>query len=253
KAIKNEKDENALWVLENVLENALVAEKNRSPLCDDTGIPHLLLELGPNKAVTGTFLEEIREGVAEGLKELPGRPMAVLGDDIERIEQSKGMSAYSEDLVSPPMIIKKVAEDVLRLHIIMTGGGPEIRGKTYRVFHKHNVDNVTDEIVNWANEEMGNLGCTPSVLAVGIGRSHFEATAMMVEAMAYGDLSQQTEIEKKITNAVNLSKVGPLGLGGETSVLGTFLKVGPQRASGVRIVCLRPCCCFEPRKAFVEL
>jgi fumarate hydratase subunit alpha len=52
---------------------------------------------------------------------------------------------------------------------------------------------------------------------------------------------------------VNESNVGALGLGGKTSVLATFAKVGPQRASGVRIVALRPCCCFEPRRATVEL
>ena len=52
---------------------------------------------------------------------------------------------------------------------------------------------------------------------------------------------------------VNESKTGPLGLGGRHSVLATFAKVGPQRASGVRIVAWRPCCCFEPRRASVEL
>ena len=46
---------------------------------------------------------------------------------------------------------------------------------------------------------------------------------------------------------------GPLGLGGKHSVMATFAKVGPQRASSVRIVALRSCCCFEPRRASVEL
>ncbi|NLD94481.1 MAG: fumarate hydratase, partial [Fibrobacter sp.] len=44
-----------------------------------------------------------------------------------------------------------------------------------------------------------------------------------------------------------------IGLNGKTSVLATFMKIGPQRASGVRVVCLRPCCCFEPRRASVLL
>jgi len=58
--------------------------------------------------------------------------------------------------------------------------------------------------------------------------------------------------EQEITKRVNETQVGPLGLGGSTTVLGTVMKIGPQRASGVRIVCLRPCCCFEPRKASVD-
>ena len=61
------------------------------------------------------------------------------------------------------------------------------------------------------------------------------------------------EMEREITRRVNDANIGPLGLGGNTSVLATFMKVGPQRASGVRIVCVRPTCCFEPRIATVEL
>ena len=60
-------------------------------------------------------------------------------------------------------------------------------------------------------------------------------------------------IEKTITEKVNTAHIGPLGLGGKHSVLATFAKIGPQRASGVRIVALRSCCCFEPRRACVEL
>ena len=68
-----------------------------------------------------------------------------------------------------------------------------------------------------------------------------------------GNYNEQTEFEKNITDKVNESNVGALGLGGKTSVLATFAKIGPQRASGVRIVALRPCCCIEPRRASVEL
>ena len=112
---------------------------------------------------------------------------------------------------------------------------------------------VIDEIVNRAKEGVSKLGCSPCVLAVGVGRSQFEATSMMMEAMAHGDFSKQSEFERKITEKVNEAQIGPLGLGGKHSVLATFAKVGPQRASGVRIVALRPCCCFEPRRASVEL
>ena len=75
----------------------------------------------------------------------------------------------------------------------------------------------------------------------------------MMEAMAKGDFGVQSDFEKRITEKVNEAEVGPLGLGGKHSVLAAFAKIGPQRASGVRIVALRPCCCFEPRRASVEL
>lgn len=253
KAIADEKNRNACWVMRQVLDNALVAEERRSPLCDDTGIPHLFLEVGPNKAVTGALLKEIKEGVRQGLRQLPGRPMAIKGDDYARIDQSVGLDEDSGALAASPILIKPVDEDVLRLTVLMLGGGPAIRGITQRVFHKHSVDVVIDEIVNRAIPAVSQLGCSPCVLAIGIGRSQFEATSMMMEAMVKGDFSVQSDFEKRITGKVNEANVGPLGLGGKHSVLATFAKIGPQRASGVRIVALRPCCCFEPRRASVEL
>lgn len=253
KAIADEQIESSCWVMNQVLDNALVAENNHSPLCDDTGIPHLFLEVGPSKCLTGALLEEIKEGIRQGLRKLPGRPMAIKGDDYARIDQSGGLDEDSGALAPSPILIKPVEEDVLRLTIMMLGGGPAIRGITQRVFHKHSVDVVIDEIVNRAIPAVSQLGCSPCTLAIGIGRSQFEATSLMMEAMAKGDFGEQSDFEKRITDKVNESKTGPLGLGGKHSVLATFAKIGPQRASGVRIVALRPCCCFEPRRASVEL
>ena len=253
KAIADEKNSNACWVMRQVLDNAHVAEDRRSPLCDDTGIPHLFLEVGPNKCVTGALLEEIKEGVRQGLRQLPGRPMAIKGNDYARIDQSGGLDEDSGALAASPILIKPVDEDVIRLTVLMLGGGPAIRGITQRIFHKHSVDVVIDEIVSRAIPAVSQLGCSPCVLAIGIGRSQFEATSMMIEAMVKGDFSIQSDFETRITQKVNQAEVGPLGLGGKHSVLATFAKIGPQRASGVRIVALRPCCCFEPRRASVEL
>ena len=253
KAIERETVPAAKWVLETILQNALIAEQNRSPLCDDTGIPHIFLEAGPNQNVNGRLIDFIKEGVCEGLRELPGRPMAINGDDLQRIDQSGGLNTDPGALLPSPILMKTVKEDVIRLRILMHGGGPEIRAKTFRIFHKHKVSAVSDEIIDWAVEGAKLLGCSPITLAIGIGRSHFEAASLMLEAMVYGDHTIQNEIETEITDRVNQSKTGPLGLGGQTTALGTFLRIGPQRASGVRIVSLRPCCCIEPRKATVVL
>ena len=252
-AIAAENHEKAKWVLQTILDNAEAAEANRSPLCDDTGIPHLLLEVGPDCAVTGRMLDEIKEGVRQGLRKLPGRPMGIMGDDSHRIDQSGGLNPDSAGVEPAPILLRRCEENVIRLHILMFGGGPAIRAKTYRVFHKHNTQVVLDEIVKWATESVAQLGCSPCTLAVGIGRSHFEAASMMLQAQADGRYDRQSDMETEITRRVNEANIGPLGLGGNTSVLATFLKVGPQRASGVRIVCVRPTCCFEPRIATVEL
>lgn len=254
KAIASENNAASCWVMKQVLENALVAEKNCGPLCDDTGIPHVFIEVGKNRALTGQMMADIKEGICQGLRQLPGRPMAIKGNDYERIDQSGGLDEDSGALAPSPFLIRECEDDdALRLTILMLGGGPAIRGITQRIFHKHSVDVVIEEIVNRAKPAVSQLGCSPCVLAIGIGRSQFEATSMMMEAMAKGDFGVQSDFEKLITNKVNAANVGPLGLGGKHSVLATFAKIGPQRASGVRIVALRPCCCFEPRRANVEL
>ena len=253
KAIAKEPGTSSCWVMQQVLENALVAEKNRGPLCDDTGIPHLFLEVGPHRQVSGDLIQQIHAGVEKGLRELPGRPMAIMGDDMHRIDQSGGLDPDSGALAPSPIIIKSVDEDMLRLTVLMLGGGPAIRGITQRVFHKHSVEVVIDEIVSRAIPAVSQLGCSPCTLAIGIGRSQFEATSLMMEAMAKGNYNEQSDFEQTITDRVNASNTGALGLGGKTSVLATFAKIGPQRASGVRIVALRPCCCFEPRRASVLL
>ncbi len=253
RAIENERNDKARWVMEQILANAEAAETNRSPLCDDTGIPHLLLEVGEDRAVTGRMLDAIREGVAEGLRKLPGRPMGIMGDDCRRIDQSGGLNPDPAGVEPAPILLRRCSENVIRLHIMMFGGGPAIRAKTLRVFHKHDTQVVLDEIVKWAGEGVAQLGCSPCTLAVGVGRSHFEAASMMLQAQADGRYDVQSDMEREITRRVNEMNIGPLGLRGDTSVIATFMKVGPQRASGVRIVCVRPTCCFEPRIATVEL
>ena len=240
-AIEKETNKNAKWVLERLIENAEVAEKRSFPLCDDTGIPHLFVEVGNDLDLPKGWLAAIHEGVAQGLRTMPGRPMAVKGDDIERVEQSAGLSDDPADVLPVPAITKPIPGNRLSVTVLLFGGGPEIRAKTYRVYHKRSIQTVLEEGASWMAAEVKNLGCT-----------HTEASMRMVEAMRYGDLRKQTEWERRITAIVNAQQVGALGLGGDYSVLGTFLKIGPLRASGVRIVCARPCCCVEPRRATVS-
>lgn len=253
RAIAMESDKKARWALKTLLENGLIAEQNRTPLCDDTGIPHLFLEVGQNSEVTGELLKTINAGVAEGLRRLPGRPMAVRGDDMARLSQLEGMYEDPGMLEPAPLVIRDVSEDVLRLSILLFGGGPAIRGCSYHVFHEHDISIVRNQIIEWSLEACSLLGCTPCTLAIGIGRSHYEAATLMLEAQIYGDYDVQSEFESEIVEAVNASNIGSLGIGGSITTLAAFVKIGPQRASGVRIVCLRPCCCYEPRIAKVQL
>lgn len=253
RVIVEEQDDTPRWLLEQMLENGVVAKKEQLPLCDDTGIPHGIVQIGEECDLPKGWLSAIKKGVEDGLQALPGRPMAVKGDDIERMEQSAGLFEDAAKLELAPLITHSVPGDKLKITILMLGGGPEIRAKTRRVYHRRSITTVLTEAASWMKDEVSSLGCTPTVLAIGIGRSQVEATATMLGAMAEGSLDRQGELEKMVTAKINATGVGPLGLGGEATVLGTFLKIGPARASGVRIVSVRPCCLVEPRRGSVTL
>ena len=265
-ALKLEKElnnENAVWALEQMIENFKVAKEKKFPLCDDTGIPHVLIEIGKNREIPKGFFNDISLGIANGLDKLPGRPMAVKGNDIERIEQSKGLYNESNMMKPASFLIEEkdestygrmiwIDDDKIKISILLEGGGPEIRAKTYRVFHKRDSMMVFNEALDWLKESLSMLGCTPSIPVIGIGRTHFEANALMLRAMAHGNLNVQSDTEKYIAEELNKTNIGPLGLGGNTTVLGSFVNIGSQRASGVRIVAVRPACFVEPRVASFE-
>lgn len=267
KAMAQEKDENAVWSLGLMLENAETANRKKLPLCDDTGIPHVFIELGENKTISSQFFKDIKEGISNGFKKLPGRPMAVKGNDLERLEQSKGLWGESEKMIPPSFLIDNCeggelngnyhcdveSNDKTKVHLLLLGGGPEIRAKTYRVFHRRNYKEVLNTAIFRLEEKLALLGCTPSIPAIGIGRTHFEANSLLLKAMIYGNLNNQSESENYITNKLNKTNIGPMGLGGKTTVLGSFVNIGPQRASGVRILATRPSCFVEPRVATVEI
>jgi fumarate hydratase subunit alpha len=253
KAIGREKNPNARWVLERIVQNAEIAEKSRRPLCNDTGIPHLYLEIGEDVTINGKFLERVKEGVRIGLQKLPGRPMAVKGKGLERIGQNLGLYDDPGMLSPAPFQIRTIFERKIIVTVMMLGGGPDIRGKTYHIFHRHQGMNVIEEVAKWAANEAGRLGCTPTIPSIGIGRTNYEATCLMLDAMKEGNLMQQNDIEKSITDAINRVHVGPLGLGGPTTALGSFVKIGPLRAGGARIVSIRLGCCWEPRRATKEI
>ena len=263
RAIDIETNDNASWCLSQILKNYEVAQDTKFPLCDDTGIPHVIIEMGHERQITGELLNQIHEGIELGLNNLPARPMAVMGDETERIEQSRGLFEKPGMLKPAPILIdcaddessygRDISPDTLNIHFLLEGGGPEIRAKTFRVYHKRSFSNVISQAVEWLEESLKMLGCTPSIPSIGIGRTHYEATSLLLKSIAYGNLDNQSDVEKHVTDKLNETGIGPLGFGGRTTVLGSYVNIGNQRASGVRIVSVRPSCFVEPRVACLKL
>jgi fumarate hydratase subunit alpha len=256
-SISGERSERAKWVMGRILESSKISEEKGYPLCNDTGTPHVYIKAG-SSPLPAHFFESIKGGIALGLRRLPGRAMAVRGEGWKGLEQRQGLYEDPAKVLPPPMVVRSEYKDrdgceKIEVTVLMLGGGPELRSRTYRVFHLNDCYKILGEIKNWALEELPKLGCTPGVLAVGIGRSHYEASVEVMRAMVEGDLGEQTAEEKWLTDQVNSSGIGPLSLGGGTTLLGSFVRIGELRASGARIVSMRPCCCYEPRRSSIEL
>lgn len=247
-AIEKEDNPNAKWVFEKILENALLAEKNKTTLCDDSGVPHIYIEIGDESSVDGDFFQSVIKGVQQGLRDLPARPMAVKGEDLPRLAQTEGLYQDPGMLIPGPMIVDRIKGKKIKVTVLLQGGGPELRGRTGIIFHKRSAEHYLNTVCQWGQEEIKKLGCTPCVAAIGIGRSHTEAGMNMIKAMAYGDLGSLSPWEQHITSVLNQTETGPLGLGGKTTALGTFLRIGNLRASGFRSASIRLGCCFEPRR-----
>ena len=189
--------------------------------------------------------------------------MAVKGNEIERIEQSQGLYEKPGMLRPASILIdsandestykRDISPDTLNIHFLLEGGGPEIRAKTFRVYHKRSFENVIDTACEWLEGSLKMLGCTPSIPSIGIGRTHFESAALLLKSVAYGNLNNQSDYERYVADRLNRTGIGPLGLGGKTTVLGSYVNIGTQRASGVRIVSVRPSCFVEPRVATLKL
>jgi fumarate hydratase subunit alpha len=249
RACANEKLESAKWAMNQLVKNEQVSSQNAVALCDDTGTAHPFLEIGDNAILPAGFLKAMEEGIRQGLNELPARPMGVKGDVYERITQEKGLYDEPGMLMPAPTQIRRVPGDSVELTILMLGGGPEIRSRTEALFHMHSLEHVVQTMIEWAIPQVALLGCQPCTLSFGIGRTAVEASSLSLEAMKEGRYDVQTDMEKRITDAVNQAGIGPIGLGGNTSVYATFVKIGHMRASGFRVVSMRPNCCVEIRKA----
>jgi fumarate hydratase subunit alpha len=253
RAIERETNPASRWAMEAMLENAKIAAVKKYPLCDDTGIPHLYVEVGTGVTLTGELFAAMREGVAQGQRAVPTRPMGLVGDDDQRVSQSGGVSDDPAAVVPPNISLKVIPGNELRITVLMLGGGPELRATTLKIHHERSVETVIRQAGQWAVDVASKLGCTPMVPLVGIGRTHYEATSMMLEAMKDANFDQQNQWEQMITDMVNASGAGSLSLQGSVTALGSFIKVGPQRASGQRMVCMRPGCSVDVRRGTAVL
>ncbi len=229
-ATESESNPTASSILEQLLENAHIAEQERIPLCQDTGLAVVFAEQGCEVVLRGgegegpaTLAEAVNAGVASGYEKGYLRKSVV----------AEPLNERSNTGTNTPAILhhRIVAGDRLKLTIMLKGGGCENKSQ-FRMF-KPTAEK--GEIVEWVVEVVRQAGadaCPPFVVGVGIG-GDFETCCLLSKKALLRELGRPSDdefyagLETELLGRVNSLGVGPQGLGGDTTALGVAIETGP--------------------------
>lgn len=219
-----EKDESpvAREVMKELKENARIAREENSPICQDTGLAVLFIELGQDvHIVGGNFKDAINEGVRQGYMEGYLRKSAC--DPFSRKNTGDNTPAIIH--------LEIVPGDKIKIMAVPKGGGAENMSRVNMLTPAVGIEGVKDFVVNRVKES-GSNPCPPTVIGVGIGGT-FERSALLAKKALLrkiGDRNPDSEIakaEEEVLERINKLGIGPMGYGGNTTSLDVFFEVEP--------------------------
>jgi fumarate hydratase subunit alpha len=223
KAYQRETNDLAKTQLKTILDNKNLAKKAGKPMCQDTGVPLFFVGVGGNSRIK---LPDIEDGIIDGVRaateEVPLRPNAVHPLTRENPGTNVG--------VHMPYINYAVLRDVdyVEITAFPKGAGSENMSRLAMLTPSHGIEGIKEFIITAVAEAMGNP-CPPTIVGVGIGGS--ADIAMKLAKMALlrpldkeNDDPQLAELEKELYTKLNSLGVGPMGMGGDTTVLGVRAK-----------------------------
>ncbi len=219
-----ETSETAREILDQLLRNAAIAAEKGIPLCQDTGLAVVFVDLGQQVHLVGGALQEaINEGVRRGYQEGYLRK-SVVDDPLDR-------SSNTGDNTPAVVHVRIVPGDGLSIHVAPKGGGSENMSALWMLTPAQGREGVVEEIVSQVRAA-GGKPCPPLVLGVGLGGS-FEMAALLAKRALLRPLGQPSpvpevaKLETDILDAVNATGVGPMGLGGRTTALAVHVERHP--------------------------
>ena len=215
-AYEKEDNEVARRNLEAILKNIDAAGKLRVPMCQDTGIPIVFVELGRDLHLDFDLKEAIKRGVEEATKEIPLRPNAVH-------PLSRKNPGTNTGLQIPQINLDLVEGDRLKLTVMPKGAGSE-NVSALRMMLPSQVKEIPRFVVEVVRNAMGKP-CPPVFLGIGIGAT-FDGAAKLAKKALLRDVRKMDDYEKKIAELANELGIGPMGLGGKTTVLGAYVEIG---------------------------
>jgi fumarate hydratase subunit alpha len=210
-------------IFNQLLENADIARGERLPICQDTGLAIVFVELGQDAHVTGGSLEDaINEGVRRGYTEGYLRK-SVLGDPLKRVNTKDNTPAVIHTRIVPG--------GKLRLWVVPKGGGSENMSKIAMLKPADGVEGVKKFVIESVRVASANP-CPPIIVGVGIGGS-FEQCAMNAKRALLREVGSThadafyADLEAELLEKVNDLGIGPMGLGGRITALAVHIEVAP--------------------------
>lgn len=224
-------------VLMQLKENMEIASKEQIPICQDTGMAVVFLNIGQDIHIQGISLEDaVNEGIRRGYKEGYLRK-SVVRDPIFRDntrDNTPGIIHYNI-----------VPGEKLEITVAPKGFGSENMSKLYMLKPADGIEGVKEVIIKTV-KEAGPNACPPMVVGVGIG-GDFEKSAILAKKALTRDIYEHSEIpyvkelEIELLKKINSLGIGPGGLGGVTTALAVHVNTYPTHIAGLPVA-VNICC-----------
>jgi fumarate hydratase subunit alpha len=229
RAYLSERNKEAKQALSWILENAKIAKKEKLAICQDTGLPVLIIEAGRGAGISCELIESIKKGIEGGYKRNYLRPSLV--EPLKRGKPSyRGIISHVE--VNPKI-------KGLRITLLPKGFGSENKS-CLRMF---NPTAMLEEIENFIIESVKKAGpesCPPFVVGIGIGGTSDYALLLAKKALLGKiDVSNPNiflnSLEKRLLRKINALNIGPMGFGGKYTALAVKIKTAPTHIAGLPV------------------
>jgi len=225
-------------VLQQVLDNAEIARQGEFPLCQDTGVAVVFLEVGQDVHIVGGNLREcIAEGVRRGYKEGYLRKSVV--------DRPHSQRTNTRDNTPPVIHTEIVPGDKLKITVLPKGGGSENMSYLRMMPPAMGRQGIVDFVVK-AVEESGANPCPPIIVGVGIGGTADYALLLAKEALLRelgraSDDAEDAALEKEILERINRLGIGPQGLGGNVTALAVHVNSYPCHIASLPVAVNMQC------------
>jgi len=230
RAKKKETSARAKRILDIIIYNALIAKKKRLPICQDTGMVMVYLEIGQAVKIRGDINRAIQEGVRQAYRDGYFRK-SVVRDPFMR---------KNTDTNLPPVIYTRIVPgNRIGVVVAAKGFGCENASMT-KMFRPMDSESLIQDFVIGIIKELGSKACPPMYIGIGIGGTLDKAVLLSKEAVLrpVGKSSSQrhiAQLEKDILRKINKLKIGPMGVGGKTTALGVSILTYPTHIAGLPV------------------